>query len=158
IGKVRKIFGDKMFTGSNNWVVGPGLTANGHALVASDPHLSLSAPSVFWMVHVNIRDPNAPIEFEGLSFPRIPGILLGFNHDVAWGATTADYDVTDVYTETLTADGTGVVFKGQNVPFQKVTETIAIAGRSNPYTYEVPVVPHHGPIVPTIVNHEVVPP
>jgi penicillin amidase len=157
IGKVRSLLGDKHFTGSNNWVVGPALTATGHPMVASDPHLSLSAPAVFWMVHVNVSDPKAPLDFEGLSFPGIPSIILGFNRNLAWGATTADYDVTDVYTETLTADGKGVVFKGQNVPFQNVTETIKIAGGGS-YDYVVPIVPHHGPIVPTIVNHTVAPP
>jgi penicillin amidase len=157
IKNVRKIFGDKKFTGSNNWVVGPSLTASNHAMVASDPHLSLSAPSVFWMVHVVVNDPKAPLDFEGLSFPGIPAIILGFNHGVAWGATTADYDVTDVYAETLTADGKGVVFKGQNVPFQNVTETIKVAGGTS-YDYVVPIVPHHGPIVPTIVAHTVLPP
>ena len=45
-------------------------------MVASDPHLSLSAPSIFWMVHVNVSDPKAPLDFEGLSFPGIAGIIL----------------------------------------------------------------------------------
>jgi penicillin G amidase len=155
---VRHLIGDKAFTGSNNWVVGPSLTASGHALLASDPHLSLSAPSVFWMVHINVSDPKAPLDFSGLSFPGIPAIILGMNENIAWGATTADYDVTDVYKETLTADGSGVVFNGQPVPFTKVRETIAIAGGGS-YDYDVLIVPHHGPIVPNIApDHTVKPP
>jgi penicillin amidase len=150
------------FRGSNDWIVAPSLTASGHAMLANDPHLSLSAPSVFWMVQIDAHDPSAAdtsqdVHVEGTAFPGIPGIILGFNQNVAWGATTADYDVTDVYSETLTPDGSGVVFQGQNVPFQHVTESIAIAG-SAPLQYDVLVVPHHGPIVPTIVNHAVVPP
>ncbi|HEY8087219.1 MAG TPA: penicillin acylase family protein, partial [Polyangiaceae bacterium] len=150
------------FRGSNDWIVAPSRTATGHAMLANDPHLSLSAPSVFWMVQIDAHDPSAAdtsqdVHVEGTAFPGIPGIILGFNQHVAWGATTADYDVTDVYSETLTADGSGVVFQGQNVPFKTVTETIAIAG-SAPLQYDVLVVPQHGPIVPTIVNHAVVPP
>jgi len=45
-----RIFGDHESRGSNNWVIGPQMSADGHAIVSSDPHLSLSAPSVFWMV------------------------------------------------------------------------------------------------------------
>ena len=158
----RSMVGDKSLgiTGSNNWVVAPGKSANGHAMLASDPHLSLSAPSVFWMVHVSV-DATAPgtdpLDFAGLSFPGIPGIILGFNANIAWGATTADFDVTDVYDETLAPDGSGVVFRGATVPFEKVRETIGIKGQA-PLEYDVLVVPHHGPIVPTITAQHTVAP
>ena len=112
------------------------------------------------MVHVSVdfAKPEEQLDFAGLSFPGLPGIILGFNPNVAWGATTADYDVTDVYDETLTADGAGVMFKGAPVAFQKVRETIAIKGHA-PLEYDVLVVPHHGPIVPTITaDHTVAPP
>ena len=156
----RKIVGDKAlgFTGSNNWVVAPSRSATGHAMLASDPHLSLSAPSVFWMVHVAVDSPKVEeqLDFAGLSFPGIPGIILGFNANVAWGATTADHDVTDVYEETLAGDG--VVFRGATVPFERVHETIGIKGRA-PLEYDVLVVPHHGPVVPAITaEHTVAPP
>lgn len=156
------ILGKKGFTGSNNWIVGPSRTASGHAMVASDPHLALDAPSIFWMVHLSYVTPaggdaTKNINTAGLAFPGIPGIILGFNDNVAWGATTADYDVSDVYQETLSADGSAVVFNGANVPIQKVHETIKIAGGA-PLEYDVLVVPHHGPIVPTIVDHKVVAP
>ncbi len=158
INTVRQVLGERGFTGSNNWVIGPQLTASGHPLLASDPHLSLSAPSVFWMVHINVSDPKAPLDFAGLSFPGIPAIILGMNANIAWGATVAGYDVTDVYKETLTADSSGVVFNGQPVAFQKVRETIKIAGGGS-YDYDVLLVPHHGPIVPNIASdHTVKPP
>ena len=149
--------------GSNDWIVGPSRTGTGHPMLANDPHLSLSAPSVFWMVQIDAHDPSADadtsddVHVEGTAFPGIPGIILGFNQNIAWGATTADYDVTDVFSETLTPDGSGVVFEGKNVPFQTAHEEIAIAG-SAPLEYDVLIVPQHGPIVPTIVNHKVVPP
>ncbi|HWL88622.1 MAG TPA: penicillin acylase family protein, partial [Polyangiaceae bacterium] len=124
----RAMLGDHGITGSNNWAVGPSRTATGHAMLASDPHLSLSAPAVFYMVQLNVvvdtQDPSKNLDATGLAFPGVPGIILGFNDHVAWGATTANYDVTDVYQETLTADGSGVVFNGNGVPFQKIHETI----------------------------------
>ncbi len=161
VAAARRLVGDKGgFTGSNNWMVGPGKSATGHAMIASDPHLSLSAPSVFWMVHVSVdaKDPNEAVDFAGLSFPGIPGIILGFNANLAWGATTADYDVTDAYEETLTPDGNAVVFRGQPVPLQRVRETIQIA-KGAPLEYDVLVVPHHGPIAPAITPaHGITPP
>lgn len=144
-------------TGSNNWVVSPARAANGHAMLANDPHLGLSAPAVFWMTHVTV-DGGERWEFAGTAFPGIPGVILGFNANVAWGATTADYDVTDVYEEKLSADGQGVIWNGQTVPFQRVHETIAISGKPS-LEYDVLVVPHHGPVVPTITSdHRVAPP
>ncbi|HEY8087357.1 MAG TPA: penicillin acylase family protein, partial [Polyangiaceae bacterium] len=150
------------FRGSNDWIVAPSRTATGHAMLANDPHLSLSAPPVFWMVQIDAHDPTASdaskdLHVEGTAFPGIPGIILGFNQNMAWGATTADYDVSDVYSEQLTPAGDGVVFQGQSVPFQKAREEIKIAG-SAPLEYDVLIVPHHGPVVPTIVNHQIVAP
>lgn len=156
------IFGDLVTRGSNNWVIGPGMSADGHAIVSSDPHLSLSAPSVFWMVHLSVhappgKDASQDLEVAGLAFPGIPVVILGENTHVAWGATTAGYDVTDVYKETLSADGSSVTFNGSQVAIQKVHETIVVKGGTN-VEYDVLVVPHHGPIIPNIVNHNVVAP
>jgi len=160
--QINKIFGDLVTRGSNNWVLGPGLSADGHPLVSNDPHLSLSAPSVFWMVHLSVHAPQGQdnsqdLEAAGLAFPGIPVVILGENQHVAWGATTAGFDVTDVYREQLSQDGTTVTFNGQQVAIQTVTETINVA-HGNPVTYNVQIVPQHGPIIPTIVNHAVVPP
>jgi len=159
---VDSIFGDLVTRGSNNWVLGPGMSADGHPLVSSDPHLSLTAPSVFWMVHLSVHAPagqdnSQDLEVAGLAFPGIPVVILGENEHVAWGATTAGYDVTDVYDETLTPDGNSVMFNGAPVAIQKVHETINVAGGS-PIEYDVLVVPQHGPIIPNIVNHQIVPP
>ncbi|MBK9261055.1 MAG: penicillin acylase family protein [Polyangiaceae bacterium] len=145
--------------GSNNWAVGAARSSTGHALVASDPHLSLSAPAVFWPVSMEVKSPDASKQWKlsGISFPGIPGIILGHNEHLAWGATVAGYDVTDVYAETLTPDGKGVIFKGQTVALEMIDEVIHIQGGGS-YTYQVPVVPHHGPIFPEITpDHKVAP-
>jgi penicillin amidase len=157
-----RIFGDLETRGSNNWVIGPGMSADGHAIVSSDPHLSLSAPSVFWMVHLSVhappgQDASQDLEAAGLAFPGIPVVILGENTHVAWGATVSGFDVTDVYKETLSADGSSVTFNGQQVAIQKVHETINVKGGS-PVEYDVLVVPQHGPIIPNIQNHAIIAP
>jgi penicillin amidase len=145
--------------GSNDWIVGPSMTTTGHAMLANDPHLALSGPATFWPVHVNVTSstPTENLDFAGMGFPGLPGVILGFNDDVAWGATDAFFDVSDAYSETLTPDGGSVMFNGQAVALQTVHEEILVAN-SPPVEYDVLIVPQHGPIVPTIVNHAVVAP
>lgn len=151
VAQTRKLLGVYGKVGSNNWVVDGSITSTGHPLVASDPHLSLSAPAVFWMVHLDVvsADPKEQLDVAGLSFPGIPGIILGSNEHIAWGATDAYYDVSDAWNETLTPDGKSVVFNGKPVAIETIKEVIPLQGGKS-YTYNVQVVPHHGPILPTI--------
>lgn len=158
VGRIRDFFGGDEFFGSNNWAVMGSKTATGNAMVASDPHLGLSSPMVFWPTHLYIGSETEPeVEISGAAFPGIPGVVLGANRNLAWGSTVAAYDVTDVWKEKVAADGSGVMFKGQKVAFEKVKETIKIAGRPD-YTWDVLIVPHHGPVVPEIDTDQKVKP
>lgn len=148
--------------GSNNWAIAPERSATGHAMVASDPHLPLNAPSIFWPVSLDVKaskggDASQDLSVSGVAFPGIPGIILGHNAHIAWGATVAGYDVSDAYAEELTDDGTAVVFNGQKVALETIEEVIQIQSKE-PYTYKVQVVPHHGPLLPVIKpDHTVAP-
>ncbi|MEI8256631.1 MAG: penicillin acylase family protein, partial [Deltaproteobacteria bacterium] len=132
----------------------------GHALLANDPHLSLSAPSVFWGVHVTVTAGPDAVDMHGVSFPGIPLVMSGYSNNLAWGVTTADYDVTDAYAEVITP-GTGgapatVLHNGTQVPIQTIIEHIP-DGSGHTVDTPIEIVPHHGPILPTITNHQVVP-
>lgn len=159
--RVRERLGSPPSRGSNNWAVAPALSASGHALVANDPHLALTAPSFLWPVSLHVtggvgRSAPEELHVSGLAFPGVPVVILGHNRHLAWAMTNADYDVTDVYAETLTPDGTAVRYRGAEVPFETVEEVIEVrGGESVPYTVQI--VPHHGPVVPTIVDGRVVP-
>jgi len=148
--------------GSNNWVVSGSKTATGHSLLMNDPHLSLDNPPLFWFAHLNTkRDGGTDANFNvsGLSLIGVPGIIIGYNDDVAWGVTTANHDVTDVYQETITDGGAGpdtVLFNGAQVPLETVTETINVATGA-PVTVTFERVPHHGFLVPEIRDGNVVP-
>ncbi|MCC6214584.1 MAG: penicillin acylase family protein [Polyangiaceae bacterium] len=161
IQRLKDVVGGDEFAGSNNWAVAATHSESGNAMVASDPHLGLSGPMVFWANHLTVRNPAAPAEdFEiaGLAFAGIPGVILGANRHLAWGATTASFDVTDDWRETISADGQGVVFGGQDVPFQKIQETVKVNGKPD-LPIEILVVPHHGPLLPVIdSNHQLVAP
>ena len=118
------------FSGSNWWVVGGALSQSGHPLLANDPHLSLSTPSVFYEVHLLSFQPhpNRTLDVSGVSFPGTPAVVLGCNTRICWGATTNPMDVTDVYLEQLVLDPqTGLpaatVFEGKPEPLVAIQQT-----------------------------------
>jgi penicillin G amidase len=88
--------GDGDAIGSNNWVVAPGRTAAGAALLAGDPHLELSLPSVWYEVHLHV---DGALDVAGVTFPGAPGVIIGFNRDVGWSFTNTGADVRDHYEE-----------------------------------------------------------
>jgi penicillin amidase len=84
--------------GSNNWAVGPSRSASGYALIANDPHLELSLPSIWYEVHLVVRD---SLDAYGVTFPGAPGIILGVNRNIAWATTNVGADVMDYYLEVV---------------------------------------------------------
>jgi penicillin amidase len=148
--------------GSNGWAIAPELSATGHALLASDPHGALSAPAAFWPVSLHVvRELDAPSASDehvaGVAFPGVPAVVVGHNAHVAWGTVATRYDVTDLYAETLSADGTGVRFQGGDVPFETLDERIDVRGGDSIAT-RIYLVPHHGPLLPTIEGTTTLPP
>ncbi|HYN84250.1 MAG TPA: penicillin acylase family protein [Pyrinomonadaceae bacterium] len=80
---------------SNNWVASGKRTVTGKPLLANDPHLAPSAPSIWHMVHLS-----APgLRAAGVTSPGAPGVIIGHNERVAWGVTNLGPDVQDVYRE-----------------------------------------------------------
>ncbi len=99
--------------GSNEWAVAGSHTASGHPLLANDPHLSLGEPSTFYPV--GLKAPGMNVEGEG--FAGAPGVIIGHNRWISWGATTNFMDVTDTYQEKVVSDpsspsGLSTVYKG----------------------------------------------
>ena len=80
---------------SNNWVISGKRTVSGKPLLANDPHLRPSAPSIWYMTHLS-----APgIRIAGVTSPGLPGVIIGHNEHVAWGFTNVGPDVQDLYIE-----------------------------------------------------------
>jgi penicillin G amidase len=82
---------------SNNWVVSGKRTADGKPLLANDPHLPASVPSIWYLIHLNA--PN--VKAAGVTFPGAPGVVFGHNETIAWGVTNVGPDVQDLYLETF---------------------------------------------------------
>ncbi|MBD5635553.1 MAG: penicillin acylase family protein, partial [Candidatus Eremiobacteraeota bacterium] len=82
-------------SGSNDFVAGAALTSTRRALLANDPHLELRIPGVWWLV-----DLEAPgIHVAGATFAGVPGVILGHNAHLAWGATNGTVATVSVYRE-----------------------------------------------------------
>ena len=79
--------------GSNNWAVGGTMTKSGRPILASDPHLGLNLPSLWYEVQITTPTHST----YGASFPGSPAVIIGFNDSLAWGVTNAGRDVLDYY-------------------------------------------------------------
>lgn len=86
---------------SNNWVIGGKKTADGKPILANDPHLQPGAPGIWYLI--SLSSPN--LHASGVTFPGAPGVILGHNENIAWGATNVGPDVQDLYLETFDANG-----------------------------------------------------
>lgn len=79
--------------GSNCWVLNESRTATGGPLLASDPHLSLTVPPLWYEIHLIGPSTNV----QGVTYPGIPFVYQGHNEDIAWGWTGMKTDVSDFY-------------------------------------------------------------
>ncbi len=84
---------------SNNWVISGKKTADGKPLLANDPHLDATQPPIWYLV--NLAAPN--LKVAGVALPGAPGVVLGHNENIAWGATNVGPDVQDLYLEEFSA-------------------------------------------------------
>jgi penicillin amidase len=133
-------FDSDSLAGSNSWVISGERSTSGKPLLANDPHLGLSAPSIWYLAHLN-----APgMDVIGATLPGVPGVLLGRNERIAWGFTNTGPDVQDLYLEKLDTAGNYLTPLGAR-PFDVVTEKIEVKG-SAAETLQVRI-SRHGPIV-----------
>lgn len=86
---------------SNNFVISGKRTADGKPLLENDPHLAPTAPGIWYLSHLS----TPTMRVSGVTFPGVPGIVLGHNEFIAWGATNVGPDVQDLYVETFNDKG-----------------------------------------------------
>ena len=67
-------------------------------MLAGDPHLEMSLPSLWYEAHLVVP---GSLDVYGVTIPGAPGIIIGFTRDVAWSFTNTGADVLDVYAETV---------------------------------------------------------
>ncbi|HEY3520799.1 MAG TPA: penicillin acylase family protein, partial [Rhodanobacteraceae bacterium] len=83
--------------GSNGFAVSGALTGGG-ALLASDPHLGLRVPDIWYRARMICPDPSDPkglLDLNGVTLPGAPALVLGSNGHIAWGFTNSEGDWMD---------------------------------------------------------------
>ncbi|MCY0150412.1 penicillin acylase family protein [Hoeflea sp. G2-23] len=86
--------------GSNNWAITAARTTTGRPILASDPHRTLSLPSLRYVSHLN-----APgLDVIGAGEPAVPGIAIGHNQTSAFCFTIHVADQSDLYIYELHPD------------------------------------------------------
>lgn len=111
---------------SNNWVISGKRTKDGKAILANDPHLPATAPGIWYLSHLS----TPTMRVSGVTFPGVPGIVLGHNENIAWGATNVGPDVQDLYIETFNPEGKYKTPTGWENPTTRKEE---IKVRINPF-------------------------
>ena len=89
----KELFKPDRLNGSNNWAVNGSKTKSGAPILCNDPHLNLSLPSIWFEMQITTPDYNS----YGVTFPGVPGVIIGFNDHIAFGFTNAGRDVKDYY-------------------------------------------------------------
>jgi len=110
--------------GSNNWVVGPGLSVSGKPVVANDPHLDARILPGPWYPCGLI----APeLKAVGVNVPGIPGMVAGRTGHIAIGMTNSYADTQDLFIETIDpANPNRYMEGGRSLPFEILKEKIRI--------------------------------
>ncbi|MGD9932644.1 MAG: penicillin acylase family protein [Dehalococcoidia bacterium] len=130
--------------GSNCWVIHGSRTASGWPLVAGDPHLGLSVPAQWYLVHMECPE----FTVAGPCNPCYPGpVFYGHNTHVAWTMTHAQGDRWDVYRERLRRGPAGPeALSGESwEPLQRMDESFAV--RDQPAVQETVWLTRHGPVI-----------
>ena len=137
--------------GSNSWAVSGAQTSSGKPLLANDPHLGLAAPGVWYFAHLH-----APgLDAIGATLPGVPGIVIGRNARLAWGATNTGPDVQDLYLERLDHAARYLAPEGWR-EFETRREIIRVDGAPD---VELTVrMSRHGPVISDALQTAATPP
>lgn len=102
---------------SNNWAVAPSRSASGLALLAGDPHLELTLPSIWYEAHLVV--PGA-MDVGGVTIPGLPGVAIGYTRAFAWSFTNTGADVMDFWRERVNDDASPTSYEldGKQAPLE----------------------------------------
>ncbi|MBL4633908.1 MAG: penicillin acylase family protein, partial [Kofleriaceae bacterium] len=113
---------------SHAWVVGGANTTTGAAVLVSDPQTPVSFPSI-WHEFVLSGE---TIKARGVGVPGNPGILVGWNENIAWGVTSAGYSQSDLFRIQMVGNRSDVYrLDGVDTTMMVAVETIEIAGEAS---------------------------
>ncbi len=87
---------------SNAWAAAPSRSASGGTLLANDPHLPLTAPSIWYLARLQLQSGGVI----GATIPGVPAVMIGRSQRLAWGLTSSYLDDQDLHIEEVNPDDT----------------------------------------------------
>ena len=94
-------FPRRVFAGASNaWAAAPERAAAGGALLANDPHLPFTAPSIWYLARIELRSGGVI----GATIPGLPLVLSGRSEELGWGITSSYLDDQDILIEEVNPD------------------------------------------------------
>ena len=128
--------------GSNNFAVSGSRSESGLPILANDPHLNLTLPSIWYENHLITPEFNT----YGVSLLGAPCVVIGYNKDIAWGSTNGMNDVMDFYDITFKDESKAeYLHDGQWKQVSLSVEKIKI--RDSKTVLDTTYMTHHGPIM-----------
>jgi penicillin amidase len=120
----------EVLPGSNAFALAGTHTVTGSALIASDMHLSLRVPNIWYRVSLVFPSTNGQGETHvtGVTLPGSPIIVAGSNGHIAWGFTNSYADTSDLVVIDAPA-GPGTYSNRDDIAmYEKRSEIIRIHG------------------------------
>ena len=112
---------------SNAWAASIDRSAAGATLLANDPHLGLTAPTIWYLARLELQSGG----IIGGTIPGMPVVLTGRSADLGWGLTSSYLDDQDVFLEELNP-GNVTEYRTQNgwTPFRTRESIIRVKDAS----------------------------
>jgi penicillin amidase len=130
-------------SGSNNWVIAGSRTETGMPILADDPHLGTSIPSIWYLAELQ----GDTLHVIGSTFPGMPAVVIGHNERMAWGVTNVGPDVQDLYIERINpANPNQYEVDGAWQDMEIFEELIVIDGEDEPLRWAARST-RHGPLI-----------
>ncbi|MEW6263844.1 MAG: penicillin acylase family protein [Thermodesulfobacteriota bacterium] len=128
--------------GSNGWAIAGKKTTTGRPILCQDPHLGLTAPSIWYEAHLQAED----LDVAGVMLPGLPVVVIGNNRRIAWGCTNVMLDDMDFYVEKLNPQNPDQYeYQGRWEQARVIQTEIKVKGGA-PVTKKIRIT-RHGPII-----------
>lgn len=127
LGTVKREFARLGAASSSNWAIAPQRARAGKSLFANDLHAATEVPSAWSFVQ--LRAPR--YQAAGVALVGMPGVLAGFNGQVAWGMAAVMGDNQDLFLEKVRSEGGRVLYQssGKWLPARVRQETYLAKGQ-----------------------------
>jgi len=128
---------------SNAWSAAVSRSATGSTLLANDPHLGLTAPSIWYLARLELQGGGVI----GGTIPGVPVIMLGRSESIGWGITSSYLDDQDVYIEEVNPANASQYRTPDGWAQFETRESIILVADSDPVTLQLQWTTN-GPVLP----------